>query len=126
MPSQSINEQSFKSKARLRGAPPLVHKFPMIRPARLLFVTVAALVLTGCAQFPELDQRVTADLDAADYPLLVPVDPLLAAATAGRVDVVQTQSTLEGRVDRLRARAARLRGSVLSGRERQRLARGLV
>jgi len=97
----------------------------MTRLARLLFAQIAALALAGCTQFPELDQRVTGALDAAEYPALVPVDPLLATATAGRVDVAQTQGALEGRVARLRARAARLRGSVLSGRERQRLARGL-
>jgi len=50
---------------------------------------------------------------------------LLANIRTSGVDPVQTQNALQARVARLRARAARLRGSVLTGPERQRLARGL-
>lgn len=97
----------------------------MKRTRRLWILPCAALVLGACTQFPALDRTLTPELVGADYPALVPVEPLLATASAGRVDPVQTQAGLEGRVSRLRARAARLRGSVLSGRERQRLAQGL-
>lgn len=85
----------------------------------------ALVGLAACTQFPELDHTITPELEAARYPALVPLDPLLASAKARRVDPVQTQSALVARVARLRARAARLRGSVLTGRERQRLAQGL-
>ena len=85
----------------------------------------ATLALSACTQFPQLDRRVTPALEQADYPALVPTEPLLATATQGRIDPDQTTTNLQGRVSRLRARAARLRGSVLSGRERQRLAQGL-
>ena len=93
--------------------------------ATLCTLTLALGGLTACTQFPELDRAITPELKEADYPALVPVEPLLTRATEGRVDPVTTQSNLEGRVARLRARAALLRGSVLTGRERQRLAQGL-
>lgn len=86
---------------------------------------LAVLTLGACTQFPQLDRTITPELERAEYPTLVPVEPLLARATTGRVDPVQTEAALLGRLSRLRARAARLRGSVLSGRERQRLREGL-
>lgn len=64
-------------------------------------------------------------MEAAPYPELVPLGPVLAEANASNVDARQTEAELSARVAALRARAARLRGSVLSGRERQRLAEGL-
>ena len=90
----------------------------------LCVLSVLAFGVTACTQFPQLDRTITPALEDADFPALVPVDPLLATASAGRVDPLQTQANLQGRVSRLRARAARRRGSVLSGRERQRLAQG--
>ena len=89
-----------------------------------LTALIALLALGACTQFPELDRTITPDLEAAEYPVLVPVDPLLARATEGQVDPVRTEAALLGRLARLRARAARLRGSVLTGRERQRLSNG--
>ncbi|MBD3664483.1 hypothetical protein [Sulfitobacter aestuariivivens] len=88
-------------------------------------LVMGLLSLGACTQFPELDRTVSPQLENADYPALVPLEPLLAQATAGRVDAARTEAGLLGRVARLKARAARLRGSVLSGRERQRLAQGL-
>lgn len=93
--------------------------------AALCLLPIAFLALTACTQFPALDRTITPELANAEFPELVPLDPLLARATAGRIDPVQTQAVLIARVSRLRARAARLRGSVLTGRERQRLAEGL-
>ncbi len=80
--------------------------------------------MAACTQFPALDRRATPELLAADYPKLVPIDPLLASATAGQIDAVKTETALTGRVAGLRARATRLRGSVLSRAEKQRLAQG--
>ncbi len=91
----------------------------------LCALPVLAFGLGACTQFPQLDARVTPALAASDYPALVPVEPVLAQATQGRVDPAQTQANLQARVANLRARANRLRGSVLTGRERQRLAQGL-
>ncbi|MGJ8617507.1 MAG: hypothetical protein ACSHWS_11760 [Sulfitobacter sp.] len=93
--------------------------------AILCILPFTLLALSACTQFPTLDRTITPELENAEYPALVPLDPLLATATAGRVDPVQTEKALIARVARLRARAARLRGSVLTGRERLRLAQGL-
>ena len=93
--------------------------------AAFLVLPFALLTLGACTQFPALDRTITPALENAEYPALVPLDPLLATATAGRVDPVQTETALIARVAGLRARAAQLRGSVLTGRERQRLAQGL-
>lgn len=92
-----------------------------------LFASCALMVLlqTACTQFPALDSSATPALLAADYPRLVPVDPLLARAQAGQVDQDRAQAGLIARVAALQARAARLRGSVLSGPEKQRLSQGL-
>lgn len=89
-----------------------------------MLLTLAAFS-TGCTQFPALDRTISQELEAVAYPALVPIEPLLAQADAGQVDATVTQANLNGRLARLRARAARLRGSVLSGREKQRLAQGL-
>lgn len=96
----------------------------MMRPIYGL-CALALLLPAACTQFPALDSRATPELLAAEYPALVPVDPLLAAARAGQVDTRQTEAGLAGRVANLQARAARLRGAVLSGPEKQRLAQGL-
>lgn len=92
--------------------------------AALWSLPVALALLGACTQFPALDRTITPELERADYPALLPLDPLLATAQAGRVDAVQTEATLIARVARLRARAAQLQGAVLTGRERQRLAEG--
>ena len=87
---------------------------------------LAALTMLGaCAQFPALDRTVTPQLEAAAYPDLVPLAPVLAAAEASGVEPEQATANIDRRVAALRSRAARLRGSILSGPERQRLAKGL-
>lgn len=83
------------------------------------------LLSAACTQFPALDSRATPEMLAADYPAILPVDPLLAKATAGQVNTRQTEDVLDARVAGLQARAARLRGSVLTGAEKQRLSQGL-
>jgi hypothetical protein len=92
--------------------------------AALCSFPIALLALSACTQFPALDRTITPSLENADYPALEPTEQLLARAKAGRVDPIQTETTLNARVARLRSRANALRGSVLTGRERQRLAEG--
>ncbi len=102
-----------------------MHKSGMrIRAPLMLFVVVSA-TLAGCAEFPALDQTITPALEQADYPALVPLGPLLAETAAPHTDRETTQARMDARLAALRARAARLRDGVLSGRERQRLAQGL-
>jgi hypothetical protein len=75
------------------------------------------LFLAACAQVPALDGRIPAADRAAPPPALVPLGPILALAGAGAPAPV----TLEARLDRLSARAAILRGPVLSAADRARL-----
>lgn len=82
-------------------------------------------LLAACTQFPALDSTITPALDAADYPDLVPLGPVLSATKITGVEPAQATAAIDSRVAALRTRAARLRGSVLTGRERQRLAQGL-
>ena len=87
---------------------------------------LASLVLTGaCTQFPALDRTITPELENADYATLVPLGPVLSAAQSTTVEPMQANAAIDSRVAALKARAARLRGSVLSGAERQRLKNGL-
>ncbi len=86
----------------------------------------AALALTGaCTQFPALDRTITPELEGSGYPALVPLGPVLASATTAGVEPVQATAAIDARVAALKSRAARMRGSVLSGVERQRLEKGL-
>ncbi len=94
-----------------------------------VFISMALLASlifsSACTQFPQLDHTITPDLAHSDYPSLLPIGPLLAAAKTPSTEPVQAAAIIDARVNALRARAARLRGSVLSGAERQRLANGL-
>ena len=92
--------------------------FPLAALAGLLLLTGA------CTQFPELDERVTPELEAADYPALVPIDPILTAERTTGAAPAQETAAIDARVAALRSRAAALRGAVLSGAEEQRLAQG--
>ncbi|MGJ8596438.1 hypothetical protein [Sulfitobacter sp.] len=96
-----------------------------MKHARILAALGASLVLAGaCTQFPALDRTLTPELVSADYPALVPIEPILAAAQTSTVEPVQETAAIDARVAALKARASRLSGSVLSGAERQRLAQG--
>ena len=97
-----------------------------MKHARILAALGASLALTGaCTQFPALDRTITPTLAASDYPTLVPIDPILAEAQTSTVEPIKATAAIDARVAALKARAARLSGSVLSGAQRQRLAQGL-
>ena len=97
----------------------------MTRPAPLWTLPLLALTLVGCTQFPELEHTQTAQLEAADYPALVPIEPILASMDAPATDPVTAESNLNARLAGLRARADRLRGRGLTPEERRRLEQGL-
>jgi hypothetical protein len=94
-------------------------------------VTIVFLVLTGfltgCTQFPELDQAIDPDVAARGVPDLIPLAPVLAAADtrATTVTVPDIAADLGARVANLRARADRLRGPVIPAPVRNRIARGI-
>ncbi|QFT92164.1 hypothetical protein FIU86_04880 [Roseovarius sp. THAF9] len=93
------------------------------------FIGLTALTLTlalsGCTQFPELDNGTSLETRRAPYPDLLPVEDLRARVAAPRASE-QTTRMLEARVAALRARAARLRGSVIDGTSRARLDRKIT
>ncbi len=95
-----------------------------MRSTRLIFAFLA-LSLSGCATFPELDATLSEEAKEADYPRLMPIGELTAAAPAARI-TEQTASRLNGRVSALRARAARLRGSVVDSATKRRMQAGVT
>lgn len=78
------------------------------------------LLLCACAQFPELATPEARLAQNAPYPTLVPLEQLLHGSAP--VATEATASDLQARLARLRARANRLRGPVLDGKSRSRLA----
>lgn len=78
------------------------------------------LGVAGCTDFPEVEDRETPEGRAADFPDLAPIEVLTTPATPSRLDP-QTQASLEARVANLRARAARLKRSVMDPDARNRL-----
>ncbi len=103
----------------------LVQEHPMTRARLFWSLSVALLGAAGCTQFPDLDRTQTAELEAAEYPALVPLDPLLERAGTPGPDPVQLEDSLNSRLSGLRARADRIRGTVLSDAEKRRLEEGL-
>ena len=126
---KTLIEQVFKGKPRLRGSGHWCITDPMNRRTRYGLCALLLTLPAACTQFPALDSRATPELLASSYPDLVPVEPLLAQAgrtgQTGQTSTNQTETALAARVAALQARAARLRGSVLSGPEKQRLAQGM-
>ena len=78
------------------------------RPLSITAMFLGVSLIASCTQFPELDRTITPELEAAPYPDLVPIEPLLAKATAGRIDPVRTEAELSGRAAQLDARARRI------------------
>jgi len=74
------------------------------------FLTICALavLLGGCATFPELDAVVSTEAKRAEYPNLIPAAGLLARRDQGRLDTTSGEALLS-RADRLRARARIIR-----------------
>ncbi|MEP3688596.1 MAG: hypothetical protein ABJN05_16060 [Sulfitobacter dubius] len=78
------------------------------RPLSITAMFLGVSLIASCTQFPELDRTITPELEAAPYPDLVPIEPLLAKATAGRIDPVRTEAELSGRAAQLDARVGRI------------------
>jgi hypothetical protein len=77
---------------------------------RALAIAVAAL-LAGCADWPDLGDRIEGDAGpaAAGYPDLVPIDTILASAVPSEETAdgeARAVADLEARAERLRLRAA--------------------
>lgn len=99
-----------------------------IRPAApkpsLTALAMAAAVLAGCAPAPDLGGTIPPELEAAPYPRLLPLEPILAASRDSAI-APDVEAGLDARAARLRARAAGLRGPVIEPPLRARMARGV-
>lgn len=92
----------------------------------LAFTTALALagIVSGCAQFPELDASVSDTVRAQPFPDLVPLDGLQARLESTQI-TPESGPAVEARVTRLKARAARLRGAVIDAPTRARIKAGV-
>lgn len=86
-------------------------------------LTLAGIV-SGCAQFPELEARVSDTVRAQPFPDLVPLDGLQARLDSTQI-TPETGPAVEARVAQLKARAARLRGAVIDAPTRARIKAGV-
>lgn len=82
------------------------------------------VMISACAQFPELDAQVDPGVYDRDAPRLLPLDQLIAAP--GVFDGPELERSLTGRVANLRARASRLRGRVVDPATRRRMRGGVT
>jgi len=93
-------------------------------PLHPIPVLLCAALSAGCTQFPDLDSAISPGAERAAYPDLVPVEQLRAQIPLAQVDP-DTASNLEARVANLRARARRLRGTVIDSPTRARMTTGV-
>lgn len=94
-----------------------------LRPAPVAAL-IAALSLTGCSQFPELEQVEDSAAREAPYPDLVPIESITASVPDARTTPA-TAPDMETRVDRLKARAGRLKGTVVDAATHERMQAGV-
>lgn len=95
-----------------------------MRRARSLCLLALVAALPGCSDFPPLEESVGITGREAPYPDLVPVAELRAAVPAPGIEA-DTAGGIEARVARLRARAARLRRTVIDSRTEARMRNGV-
>ena len=86
-------------------------------------VLVLTAALAACTQYPEVLDAETPGLADAAYPRLLPLETLLSAPEPRAT--FELRAATQGRVDALRARAARLSGPVLDAPTKARLQRGV-
>lgn len=82
---------------------------------------VLVLPFAACVQFPEIDDATDQVARDAAYPKLIPLDTVPQSSAQDLTDQQEVQERLEQRVSGLQARAARLRGGVLTTEDRARL-----
>ena len=94
------------------------------------FILLLALANLGaCANFPDLDARVSAAIRDASYPKLEPLGPLIA-----RVEILDTSDwviptfvvALNVRINNLLAKSTRIRGPVIDIATHNRMVRGVA
>lgn len=83
--------------------------FPRQTPLALIALLTALTTAPGCTPVPELDDTVTADLRAAPYPALIPLEPALAQNAPEPQKAETLEQQMQARQAALNARAQRLR-----------------
>lgn len=97
---------------------------PASAPARCplaVVLAVASLLLSACAQFPELASTITDDLRDSDYPELVPLDQVIVPLPPPSGEAETLAAELSGRRDALRRKARELSPPVLDEQSRDRI-----
>lgn len=77
---------------------------------------IAMIALSACTQFPELDATIPPQAQAADFPALVPLEPLLASRSAIVGNPAEVSQSLTGRVNALKSRARALQQRAIVDR----------
>lgn len=90
--------------------------------ARFFLTSVLCLALTGCATGPDFGPLTGT---VGPTPQIMPLDQLIASAQGGRLTVAMGDA-LVARANRLRARAAAMRGPVQDPATRARLAAAIA
>lgn len=84
----------------------------------LIYICFAFGVLSACVEFPDLDSVISEDSRRADFPNLIPIDPILMSAQSDS-DLADTiAKNLIARAADLKRRARALRGPVIERRIR--------
>lgn len=94
-------------------------------PLRPAFTLCLLTAIGACAQFPDLDSALSDSAANAAYPDLMPVENLNARVDEPRI-APETATGIEARVASLRARATRLRGTVIDSPTRARMSTGVT
>ena len=94
-----------------------------MRLSRLIILCLCT-ALTACTRFPALESALSPGAEDAPYPDLLPIETLTARVPDPLI-ADDSQDALAIRAARLRARAARLRGTVLDTDSRARMQAGI-
>ncbi len=88
----------------------------------ILFVSA---ILAGCAEFPDLDATIADQGTVAGFPTLVPIDPILFAASFDLQNLESQATALAARVRQLKVRAQAMQRPVIDRRTRTQMAAAL-
>lgn len=89
---------------------------------RILVIFFASMSLIGCVQFPAVEDATSQVARDADYPDLIPLDPLADVLNGPGPEPIETTEQLDDRVTGLKSRAEDLKRPILDQNARARLA----
>ena len=81
---------------------------------RLPCLFFCLFLITACTPFPDLDDTIPHGAESADYPELLPLEPIVARATPTTPDAEENAKVLKARVAALNKRADALRNDTLN------------